>query len=165
MEKEYSRRRFIQAMGIGITSIALGSSLASCKQPEEEKMDLKRLSEYHVFKNHLESINEDNYLFIRELRYLDTYMYLYLNISEDKYFYDNVFIRLEDEQEKVDLETGTDHVPFAPLIKYTDLDDLGNAVDVVSDKLGRKEEYSASEIEKMFTILQEKNKEYVKKNR
>ncbi len=162
MKKDYSRRDFVKAMGIGAATLALGAT--GCVEGKEEMMDLDRLSEYHVFKQHLEEIGDNDYLFIREQRYLDTYMYLFLNVAEDKYLYDNVFITLRDPEEEVTLEDGTNHTKFLPLLKYFDMEDLGNAVDIMAQEYGRKKEYGASEINRAFKKLAEEEKtfEYVK---
>lgn len=156
MKKEYSRRDFIKILGVGATSALLGTTLSSCKEGQEENIALDRLSEYHVFKLHQTDRDYDEYLFIREQRYLDTYMYLYLNVAEDKYFYDNVYITLRDDLEEIDLDNGVEHTKFKPLLDEFNMQDLGNAIDVVSNIYGEKEYYQASDINKIPDILRNK---------
>ena len=165
MEKEYSRRDFIKMVSVGALGVAIGSNLVGCEEPSEEKMGLDKLSEYHVFRQHLEDIEGyDSYIFIREQRYLDNYMYFGLNIAEHKFFYDTAFVTLPAEDEEIDLDNGVEHTKFKPLMDYFDLVDLGNAVMVVASELGEKPYYTASEIEQIPNMLikEESSKKLVK---
>lgn len=165
MKKEYSRRDFLKLLGTGTATVALGATLTSCKEGEEEKIALNRLGEYHVFKQHQTDRDYDEYIFIKEQRYLDSYMYLDLNVTENKYFYDNVYITLKDENEYIDLDNGVEHINFRPLLNEFDMIDIGNAIDVVSSIYGIKEFYSASDINNVPDVLRNKKetKKLVKK--
>ncbi len=156
MEREYSRRDFLKIAGAGVASIALGSNLVGCSEQKEDKIDKEQLSEYHVFKQLDEENGLDSYLIIREQRYLDNYMYLFLNVAEDKYFYDGVFVTLEGINEEMDLDNGIDHTEFEPLLMHFDMIDLGNAKDIVGKEFGNKDQYKASEISKISALLKEK---------
>ena len=163
MNNEVSRRDFCKVMGVGALGVLLG--LTGCEKPEEEKMALDQLSEYHVFRQPFEDIEGfETYVFIREQKYLDSYMYFNLNVAEDKMFYDTAFVTLEASNEEMDLDYGKNHIPFKPLLDHFDLVDKGNAVDIVASELGEKEYYTASEIKQVPSLLKEKEeaKRYVK---
>jgi len=157
MEKNISRRDVVKMMGVGAATILTGS-LVGCSSKEEDKIALDRLSEYHAFKPATEDVEErNNYLFIREQRYLDGYMYLYLVVEDNKYLYDNAFMTIKDNDKELHLDYGASHIPFEPLIENSELTDLGNAVEIVSSVLGEKEYYLASEINTVPELLKEKN--------
>ena len=159
MKKDISRRDFFKMVGVGATSVVLGENLVGFVEVEEEKMSLDRLSEYHVFKQPINDVEGlDNYLFIREQRYLDNYMYFVLNTSADKYFYDTVLITLEGDDD-INLDVKAQHEEFKPLLEYFNMTDLGNAVDVVGNEIGIKKEYSANEISSVSNLLIENNNE------
>lgn len=157
MNKDYSRRDFCKIVGVGALGVLMGTNLAGCGEPEEEKMNLEQLSEYHVFRQPFEDIEGfDTYVFIREQRYLDNYMYFNLNVAEDRMFYDTAFVTLEANNEEMDLDHGKEHIPFKPLLDHFDMVDKGNAVDIVAQELGEKEYYTASEIKQVPGLLKEK---------
>ena len=66
----------------------------------------------------------------------------------------------------MDIDNGIDHIEFSNLVNEFGFIDLGNAVDMVSNVYGNKEEYKASEIGAIPSILKEKDnsKILVKKN-
>ena len=150
MNKEYNRREFLKIMGLGTASLVLGSNLSHCKAREEEKMNIDRLIEYNVFKQHQTDSDFDDYLFIREHKDNNNYMYFYLSVSEDKYFYDNIYATIKKD---TDSTIENDYVPFEKLLDNYNLEDLGNAFDVVSSVIGTKPYYMASEINQVPELL------------
>ncbi len=160
MQKDYTRRDFLKVVGAGVATVALGNNLVGCGETEEETIPQDRLNDYHVFLMDIEDDPLYKFWLIREQRYLDDYMYLYLNIAEDKYFYDNVLITVEDIDVK---ERNLEHIPFKPLMDYFDMIDLGNAVDVIGAKYERKYEYTPNDIYEFIKIL-EKEDEIINSN-
>jgi len=162
MKKEIDRRDFLKIAGTGVASIALGSILVGCSEQVEETIDKEELSKYHIFKQYNANDNGlEEFLFIREQRYLDNYMYFFLNVAEDKYLYDGVFVTLEGNNEEIDLDNGINHKEFEPLLMNFDMADLGNAKDIVENELGIKDQYGASEISKIKKSLEKQEKEKV----
>ena len=152
MKEDYSRREFLKILGIGAATIALTPNLAACDEREEEKIYLSRLSEYHVFKQHYQESDFDDYLFIREHKEEHDYSYLSLIVVEDKYFYENLYAIIANKK-----EDSIEHIPFEILLDNYELEDLGNAVDVVSSIQGEKPYYMASEINKIPDSLRSNN--------
>lgn len=159
MDISYSRRDFIKMMGVGAAGVVLG--ISGCSEVKEDTISTEELEEYHIFKQ-----NEDNYLFLREQRYLDNYMYIGLYVVNDENSFANAVFVILPSNEEMDLDNGIDHIEFSNLVNEFGFIDLGNAVDMVSNVYGNKEEYKASEIGAIPSILKEKDnsKILVKKN-
>ena len=164
MEKNYSRRDFLKMIGAGAATVAMGTTLNSCKELEEEKMNIARLIQYRVFRQHQTDTDFDNYLFIREHKKFNDYIYFYLSVAEDKFFYDNIYVSLKDQSEINDHDIVSSKIPFETLLENFDMEDLGNAFDVVSSVLGTKPYYKASEIKKVPDLLRNRdlNKQSIK---
>ena len=87
-------------MGVGAAGVVLG--ISGCSEVKEDTISTEELEEYHIFKQ-----NEDNYLFLREQRYLDNYMYIGLYVVNDENSFANAVFVILPSNEEMDLDDET----------------------------------------------------------